>query len=188
MGEGTHSDAFKIGEYVVKLGTYSTNTSQVPYSKYIIQPILRQKLKMGLYIEVQNLADTTWYQGLSEEEIEEELFKLYANLRREGVEWKDIRKENVGRLLKPNSPNLNIDYYAKNSAGEMEKVRGEITVTDEMSQFTPHQESENDILQAGELVIIDIDFLGGRGVLVPRTGLDAELHSKCKNRYESQDR
>jgi hypothetical protein len=124
---------------------------------------------MGVYLEVQNLVDAKWWEikddkgniirELTEEEIEEELFKVYASLREDGIVWKDIKKENVGRLLKKNSSNF---YH------DSAKI-DEVKIPDELRGMRGRSQDDREMLQAGELVIIDRDYLEGKGVGVPRT-------------------
>ena len=43
---------------------------------------------------------------------------MYVKLRKDGIIWKDIRKENVGRLLKRNTSNLKINYVENDKNGK----------------------------------------------------------------------
>lgn len=192
IGSGYYSDTIKVGEFVVKVG-FSRENRGVPYSKHIIQPLISYKVKMGVNIEVQNLVDAKWWEikdengniirELTEEEINDELFKVYANLRKDGIVWKDIKKENVGRLLKRNSSNFDIDYIDK----EGKKGTYEMNVSDDRLDVVGRKEGENEILSAGELVIIDRDYLVGRGAWASRFP-NPEKDEEFRKRYEKIER
>lgn len=182
LDSGAYSNVFKVGEFVVKLG-FSRENRGVPYSKHIIQPLIAFKLMMGAYIEVQNLVDAKWYEGLSDEEIEEELFKLYVKLRKDNIIWKDIKKENVGRLLKRNSSNFEIDYIDK----DRNYGSYEMNVSDDRLDVKGRREDENEILPAGELVIIDRDYLMGRGAWTTKDPT-VDIGKKFNKRYESMEK
>lgn len=112
FGRGNYNRSIKIGEYILKIGTDRV-TNEIPYDERIIQPLIRRKMegKQGeeVYVEVQNLVDRNWYKGLSDEEIDEELYKIYIEMKNRGNRWTDVSKYNVGRLLKPNLQNFEID-------------------------------------------------------------------------------
>ena len=192
IGSGYYSDTIKVGEYVVKVGFPRENRG-VPYSKHIIQPLISYKIKMGVNIEVQNLVDAKWWEikdengniirELSEEEIEEELFKVYCNLRKENIVWKDIKKENVGRLLKKNSSNFDIEYINKDG----EKDSYEMQMSDASLDVVGREDGENEILPAGELVIIDRDYLVGKGTWTPQNPTKTK-NEEFGKRYESMEK
>lgn len=150
-GKGHYSRSIKIGNYIFKVGE-NRATSEIPYDERIVQPLTRRKLQgeneEEVYVEVQNLVDKDWYKGLSDEEVEEELYKIYAEMRNRGHRWTDVRKDNVGRLLRPNLSTFRING---------DEIRPENTAIG----FTSDEQNteERNILQAGELVIIDTDFI-----------------------------
>lgn len=151
FGKGQYSRSVKTGEYILKVGK-DRSTAEIPYDERIIQPLNRRKLEgkdgESVFIEVQNLVDKDWYKGLSDEEVDEELYKIYSEMRDRGHRWTDVRKDNVGRLLKPNSPNFEIN-------GDT------ITPEDSAIGFTSGKNNTeaSTVLPAGELVIIDTDFI-----------------------------
>lgn len=86
-GSGVYSKNYKIGEFILKVGT-PRETRKIPYHRRIMQPIIRQETNRNasdknpnICVELQNLGDPTWYENLSEEEIKEELYKIYSELR-----------------------------------------------------------------------------------------------------------
>lgn len=182
LGNGYYANVFKIGDFAIKIGDYRANTENIPYSKHLIQPLLRQKLKGGLYIEVQNIVDTKWYEELSEEEIEEVLFQMYVKLRKDGIIWKDIRKENVGRLLKRNTSNLKINYVENDKNGKRTIKKEEMQVPDSTASIVGRD--GNEILDIGEFVIIDLDFL-----MSPEKGsINAALASIKSDKHDEFDK
>lgn len=130
---GSYSIVSQIGEYVLKLGKHESSY-KILNDKRILQPLLQKELKSdedSLIIEVQDLVDTEWYNGLNQEEINEKLYYIYSDLRNRGIIWNDIKKENVGRLLKPK---------------KVYSLREENKYVEET-------------LPIGELVVIDSDYL-----------------------------
>lgn len=192
LDAGAYSQAIRVGEFVLKIGGRRENHG-VPYSKHIIRPLVSFRLKMGVNVEVQNLVDAKWWEikdsegnvirELSEEEIEEELFKVWAQLKKDGIEWKDIKKENVGRLLKRNTSNLNIEYLDKNN----NKFEEEYDQSDERLEIVGRELGENEVLPAGELVILDRDYLVGRGAWTAKNPTPKK-GEEFNKRYEAMDR
>ena len=146
-GDGAYNTNLKIGEFIFKVGR-PRETRRIPYHKRIMQPIIRQETDPdginNLCVELQNVGDPNWYNHMSEEEIEEELYKIFSELRDDGIIWTDIKKENVVRLLRPNKLNFKLN-------GE-EIGRNEDSV--EMMNL-----KDEEPLPAGELVVADTDFV-----------------------------
>lgn len=181
LSSGYFRSAFKVGEFVVKIGSQGENRD-IPQSKYIIQPLVRRRLKSGVFIEVQNFANTKWYEGMSKEQIEEILYRVYSNLRDDGIDWRDIREDNVCMLLKPNSTNFNIDYIEYNN-GERKKVKREMQVEDKSIGFVGRK--DNEILSEGNFVISDIDFLVGKGGAADSIATEA-IWRKFSDKYDKE--
>ncbi len=164
-GKGHASTAILVGEYIIKLGGYRS-IEEMPNDRRILQPIIRQRLPgkeikegLKLFVEVQNQVDTDWTKivsedgterVLSEAEIEEELYKLYKEMRDRGHVFADISPENVGRLLKVNRPN----YEFRDIDGKYTDIRP----TEEAIGLKGENPSE-EVLEAGELVVLDTDFV-----------------------------
>lgn len=151
VGKGQYSYCLKIGEYVFKIGICDVCTDiEIPYDPRILQPIIRRPIPYGCntkcertFIEISNYVDMDWAKGLTEEEKEEEVYKIYKEMRERGIICEDIKPENIGRLLKLNKVNYDID------GKELEVVDEGIGMKD-----VPKQK---EILPAGELVIIDMN-------------------------------
>ncbi len=158
LGSGQYTKAFKIGEYVLKFQK-GLNSKKIRYDPRILQPIVRRAVydykegqksnEPSIYIEVDNLVDDKWYENLSGEEIDKQIYAIYKEMRDRGIVWTDMKPENLGRLLKDNKINYQVD-------GE------EITVKDEsVGIYGRNTETENEqkVLKKGELVILDVDFI-----------------------------
>lgn len=162
IGKGEYSSSYKIGDFVLKLGK-ERKTNIIPYHRRILQPLLRQETNPGnesnLYIEIQNIVENNWYENMTEEQIQEELYKIYKEMRSQGVLWTDIKKENIGRLLKPNRTN----YKTKSLQGDLQDkdslkvVEEELEVSDNSTGII-NRISELS-LNVGELVILDTDMI-----------------------------
>lgn len=155
-GKGQSSSAILIGEYVVKIGRLR-HTKEMPNDRRILQPIIRQrlpgkKMKEGLepFIEVQNKVEKNWTEGLTQAEIEEELYKIYKEMRDRGHIFADVTPGNVGRLIKANRPN----YGFRDINGEYKDIRP----TEEATGLRGEIPSE-EVLEPGELVILDSDLV-----------------------------
>jgi len=128
----------------------------------ILQPIIRRSIatndritdwssnKKAEFIEVQNLVDKNWYKDMTKEEINEVLFTIYSEMRSQGLVWTDIKANNVGRLLRPNKANLSL-FLDENR----QKIEG--IPPNEAIGFIG--EVQGDVLQEGEYVILDTDYI-----------------------------
>lgn len=103
FSEGKYSLVFIIGDKVLSIG--DRKEYDIPNHRRILQPLIRPNISSltsstdSLYttmIDVSERVDT-------ESEIsEEELYLVYKELRDSNILWTDVKKENVGRLIKPN--------------------------------------------------------------------------------------
>lgn len=156
IGQGYSNTAILVGDYVVKIGGYR-QTEKLPNDRRILQPIIRQRLpgkEMSGYIrpfiEVQNRVETNWTEDLSIIEIEEELYKIYKEIRERGHIFADISPENIGRLIKENRPN----YKFRDTDGEYKDIR-----PTEIATGLKGEIEEDEVLKPGELVILDSEFI-----------------------------
>ena len=80
-------------------------------------------------------------------------------MRKFGIVWTDIKKENVGRLIRPNRTN----YYSEELEGKLEDEKTlrvaerELQVSDNSVGIFERRIEE--CLQPGELVILDTDYI-----------------------------
>ena len=152
---GAFSNVLRIGDTIIKVGI-PRKTFNIPNDKRILQPYLRRDLseEFGIEatIEVSDRVDTDI--SLSEDE----LYVIYKDMRDRGVVYGDFKYDNIGRLLKPNTPRN------KPSNGMIGEV--------------------NETLNAGDYVIIDTDFIYREGD--PALNLSSNLSSKFEHRYKNE--
>lgn len=147
-GMGTYSKVYAIGEKVLKIGK-PRETYKIPNHPRILQPLTRTNLiderddnKVFACAEISDRVDK-----LSKKDLQvEKLYQLYKELRESGIIWLDARFSNVGKLRRKNIPKLNgeemdVDPVA---VGMDKEVKGRI-------------------LEAGDWVIIDTDFIYREG-------------------------
>lgn len=141
VGNGEFSFVYKIGDKILKVGS-PRGEFKMPNHRRILQPLARKAFRNRLgktmaCVEISEEVDTN-----IEQKDPEELYKLWKELRDEGVIWTDVTWENVGRLKKKNIPSLNGEemYVEPEAAGFKNKYKGKP-------------------LEKGELVILDTDFI-----------------------------
>ena len=144
VGAGVYSNVYQIGTKIIKVGA-PRQTHKIPNHRRILQPIVRKELTNGMgepigSIEVTDEVDTS-KETLSKI-TEEDLYKIYKELRADGIVWGDPKIDNLGVLKRENKPTLKEkDFYvAPNSVGFR-------------SEIFPKP------LQRGDFVITDLDYL-----------------------------
>ena len=144
LSRGAYSDVYQIGDKVIKIGG-PRQTYSMPNHRRILQPLTRTNFIDEKYgnkpfacIEISDKVDPL----LAEDIRDENLYKIYKDLREDGIIWTDIRFANVGKLNKRNIPSLNKEdiNVAPNSVG-----------------FTNDKDEKT--LSAGDLVILDTDYI-----------------------------
>lgn len=137
------SSVFEIGSKILKVGE-ERGTYRIPYDKRILQPLIRINLS-DLSSDSRGTIEICEKVLTVEDITEEELYQLYKELRERGKIWTDIKIDNLGILLKENKRHWN-----KNIASSKRAVG---YIEDE------YFDEDDEILQAGEFVIIDSDFI-----------------------------
>lgn len=142
-GIGAFSIAIKLGNKVLKIGGDRDNKNfEIPYHPRLIRPIIRKQNISGdssrpIHLEIQDEVDT------HSEITDEELLEVYKDLRKAGIKWCDPTKNNLGRLKKDNyGYPIGVGVPANN------KAIGFVG-----------EDSLEETLKSGDLVIIDLDFL-----------------------------
>ena len=137
VGGGDFSSCFKIGHKYFKIGN-KRRTFHISNNKRFLQPLLREEIK--------NLNDEFMFCLEINEEVDtkmitdEDTYMIYKELRNQGIVWTDPKKDNLGRLIKDNKIYFDgIDYVDKMKTGFLTDA--------------------NYSLKAGDLVIIDTDFI-----------------------------
>lgn len=144
--KGFYSRAYKIGDKILKIGV-PKHKHYIPNHKRILQPLTRinflgRDQKEIFCIEIEEEVDTEF---TAEEMKEEKLYQIYKELRQDGIIWTDIRWDNLGKLKKSNIPMLHGKemYVSPDSIGFDKELKG----------------GKEDILQKGDIVIIDSDYI-----------------------------
>ena len=115
VGAGVYSNVYQIGTKIIKIGA-PRQTHKIPNHRRILQPIARKELTNGMgepigSIEVTDEVDTS-KETLSKI-TEEDLYKIYKELRADGIIWGDPKIDNLGVLKRDNKPTLkgkDLDY------------------------------------------------------------------------------
>ncbi len=144
VGAGVYSNVYQIGTKIIKIGA-PRQTHKIPNHRRILQPIVRKELTNGMGVPIGSI-EVTDEVDTSKETLskitEEDLYKIYKELRTDGIVWGDPKIDNLGVLKRENKPTLNgKDFYvASNSVGFR-------------SEIFPKP------LQKGDFVITDLDYL-----------------------------
>ena len=160
---GGFSRILLIGDKVIKLGDRVTKS--FPNNPYIIAPLLRQEFAINnekCFAEVTERVDT------SIKPSKEELYQLYKNLRNLGLKWTDIKEANVGRLKKRNV------IHWKENLNPTEEVLGLGTKKGKV------------ILEKGELVILDADFIYDENDPKINYTNNKPLYDEFEKRYQTE--
>lgn len=105
-GRGYNSLTMRVGNYVLKVGQTRKNNTILD-DKRIIRPLVRMQTNAekrldiaNTFVEIQNVVNANWYEGLSEDEIKEELYRVYKELRDRGIVWCDVKKREYWKIVK----------------------------------------------------------------------------------------
>lgn len=160
---GGFSRILLIGDKVIKLGDRVTKS--FPNNPYIIAPLLRQEFAINnekCFAEVTERVDT------SIKPSKEELYQLYKNLRNLGLKWTDIKEANVGRLK-----NRNIIHWKEN----LNPTEGVLGLGTKRGKV---------ILEKGELVILDADFIYDENDPNINYTNNKPLYDEFEKRYQTE--
>ena len=145
IGEGAFSQTFRVGNKIIKVGA-PRETYYIPNHRRILQPLARVKLTDKNHnaigtIEVTDEVDTS--REALNKITDDDLYRIYKELRDDGIAWGDPKKDNLGLLKRKNVPTFNGKPFYVNSKslgfiGELQGVEA---------------------LEKGDIVIVDTDFL-----------------------------
>lgn len=100
LGEGEYKKVLKVGNYAFKIG-YENEVNEIPEDELILKPIMKKNVSKektyAIYVGIQPLLNDKWYLNLTDEEIENKLYEIYKTLKDKGINWVDIKKENIGK-------------------------------------------------------------------------------------------
>ena len=137
LGEGAVSYAFSIGSKVLKIGEKRT-VFKMENNKRFLKPVLRTEINKLSSDEVLGIIEIT--EKVSTGNItDKETYLIYKELRDKGYYWVDCNSRNLGKLIRNNK------VYFDN----LNPAKEAINYTTE----------NNEELQAGEIVIIDNDYI-----------------------------
>lgn len=173
---GHFSFLIGIGEECFKIGR-KREFYEIPFVKELMYPHFRKEFG-NICLEGLDLGDPNWTEGLSEEQIEEELYKVWKAVMKQGGYWVDVKEENLLRLLKDNivhhkpfkrrTPNMKAENANENGelclAPSLEAVgfmKNDSSSSPSMKQVAgiSNGKEEVEILKAGSLAICDSDLL-----------------------------
>lgn len=163
--KGCYSKVFEAGDKIIKVGYREVYTFKD--NPYILKPIIRKTIGtdengLPIIIEVSekvNVADVT----------DNELYELFKNLKDLGITWTDIKKDNVGYLLKDNIINWIKPLGESSSARELKEKVGD------------------KILKKGDLVLLDLDWIyDDEGNVEVPCGKQKYLYAQFEQRYKKE--
>lgn len=163
FNSGGFSRVLLIGDKVLKLG--NRITKHFPNNPYIIAPLIREEFKFEketCFMEITERVDTNVNPS------QEELYQLYQNLRNLGLIWTDIKPANVGRLRKKNIIHWNENLDPSEETLGFDKRRSE------------------KVLNAGDLVILDADFIYDENAQDINYTNQKEICNKFEERYQRE--
>ena len=102
IAEGGYSSVYKIGSKIIKIGEEPQTYKLPKDSKRFLRPLIRRKIETKgkmINIEITEAVDT---EGITDEDV----YKIYKELREEGIIWTDAKKENLGKLRYDNVPHF----------------------------------------------------------------------------------
>ena len=145
IGEGVYSQTFKVGGKVIKVGA-PRETYNIPNHRRILQPLARINLtnqyqeSIGT-IEVTDEVDTS--KDTLNKITKEDLYRIYKELRDDGIIWGDPKINNLGILKGDNVPTMNrrplqVNPVSTGFINDLKKVKP---------------------LSKGDIVIVDTDYL-----------------------------
>lgn len=105
MKPGSYSDVYKVGEYVVKIGS-DRITKILPEHESILPSLLRFEINedkqdtVAAFVEVQPYVKSFDDIFIEDELQEIEIYNVYKKLRDKGIYWGDVAKRNLGYIEK----------------------------------------------------------------------------------------
>ncbi len=145
VGEGAYSKNYKIGDKVLKIGA-PRETYFIPNHRRILQPLARINLTDSNHKSIGTI-ELTSEENASKEAIDkitkEDLYRIYKELRDDGIVWGDPKIDNLAILKRKNIPMLNGKLFYVNPSS--------VGFNNDLNGVKP--------LDKGDIVIIDTDYL-----------------------------
>lgn len=204
-GQGSFSKVYRVGNYVLKTGIERLKDT-IPNHRRILQPIIKTKIlndetgnrgtnRFAYIIEVQNLVEKDWYVGMKEFEIEDILYEVYKDIRKDDLVWTDIKPENIGRLLRTNTSNFRNNVFFRDENKNIIMIKdkgGNDRVKNEDREIEPdpyaigmENSIEGEPLKEGSYVILDSDCIEKYNGKIPYYHR-GELLVKFEKKYQDE--
>ena len=164
VGRGGSSNVLEIGDKIFKTG-FMRYGYEIPYHPRILESILRHKVEDSSYFYYIELLEKVDTKNISDEDVQ----KVYNELREDGILWYDVKANNLGRLLKSNKIHFYDDYE----------------ITDEQRGIKGGN-IEKKVLPKGELVVLDLEYLVSTKELKEK-GYTEEQIIKSMGNYKALD-
>lgn len=174
VGGGAYSKAFGVGSKVIKVGNDAMTYNITKNSSRFLQPLIRHQQEGEGRIEISEKVD------MKTKVSEEELYEVYADIRKEGMIWTDAKYDNVGRLIKDNV--VHFKNLVRNNPGDEEKTQVDVKPYGPNLGFGDDENSE--VLEAGKLVVIDLDFIFSEDS--PNIRISTDISRSFEERYQRE--
>ncbi|MBR6253551.1 MAG: hypothetical protein IKR04_06940 [Clostridia bacterium] len=184
LGSGGYSVVYGVGEKVLKIGRVP-QTYDIPRNhRRLIQPLVRRTdILEDRYVEI-----TERCEPQSKVKFDD-LYKVYKELRDDGLVWTDAKTANLGKLKRPNkiyfsgigmimedgSREWGSDSYAHSGQGLGQDEK---------------QEHMDEPLGEGEYVVIDLDFVFSEedpNINWPKNSISRRLEEKYQEEKSGKD-
>ena len=200
IGMGAYSVAIQIGKYVYKVGK-ERGCNECDWHRRTLQSVLRIQTNLKnkeekvenkkiprLFVEIQPFENANWYENMTEEQIEEILYMVWKDYKSSGINWYDIKKENVVQLLEDNVMNYEtevMDLVKDDKTGELRvgNMKKEVLPFNEMSIQTKGIRRNEEPLKKGDYVVADTDFITEKDF----SPVTRRLFTKFSQRYEEEN-
>lgn len=200
IGMGAYSVAIQIGKYVYKVGK-ERGCNECDWHRRTLQSVLRIQTNLRnkeekvenkkiprLFVEIQPFENANWYENMTEEQIEEILYMVWKDYKSSGINWYDIKKENVVQLLEDNVMNYEtevMDLVKDDKTGELRvgNMKKEVLPFNEMSIQTKGIRRDEAPLKKGDYVVADTDFITEKDF----SPVTRRLFTKFSQRYEEEN-
>jgi len=174
VGGGVYSKAFGVGSKVIKVGNDAMTYNIPKNSLRFLQPLVRHQQEGEGRIEISEKVD------MKTKVSEEELYEVYADIRKEGMIWTDAKYDNVGRLIKDNV--VHFKNFVHKNPGDEEKVQLDVKPYAPNLGFGDSQNPE--VLEAGKVVVIDLDFIFPEDS--PNIRISTDISRSFEERYQRE--
>lgn len=152
--------------------------TEIPYHKRLLQPVVRTNILKNMFEENEKLMSLLKAEEIAELKLHliftffevyekvkitnidtADAYEIFKELLEEDIIWADPKKENLGRLLKPNKPYVKGAYVKNSLASKKLFDYDQKYYVDDESVGIISEKGEKEILNKDELVITDLDLI-----------------------------